>query len=51
MHKGKESQSWLYLFQAEDSTTPVMGRLMGACKTFVWLGISILLGLGVSQLS
>lgn len=47
----KQSFNWLYLVQAEDSTTPAYGRWAGVCKTFMWLAISILLGIGMSQLT
>jgi len=51
MRRGKTSFYWLYLFQAEDSTTRPQSRLAGACKTLVWVGVSILVGMGVSQLT
>ncbi|MGL1863651.1 MAG: hypothetical protein OCC46_14090 [Pseudodesulfovibrio sp.] len=51
MDRGKRSFNWLYLVQAEDSTTQTNSRLMGACKTFLWLGVSILIGVGMGQLT
>lgn len=51
MQRGKQAFNWLYLVQAEDSTTPAHGRMAEVCKTFVWLGISVLMGVGVSQLT
>lgn len=49
---------WTYLFRAEDSSDGPRGgltqtepsRLLGACKTLLWLGVSILVGVGVSRL-
>lgn len=49
--RGKQQFNWLYLVQAEDSTTPACSRLTEACKTFVWLGVSILIGVGMGQLT
>ncbi len=51
MDRGKRSFNWLYLVQAEDSTTETGSRLMGVCKVFLWLGVSILMGVGVGQLT
>lgn len=51
MRRHKKTFNWLYLVQAEDSTTPVYSRLNETCKTCVWLGISILIGVGVGQLT
>jgi hypothetical protein len=51
MRKGKKTFDWLYLLQAEDSTTLTQSRLAGACKAIVWVGVSILIGMGVSQLT
>lgn len=50
MERGKKKFRWSYLVQAE-GTTCEYTRAAGACKTFVWLGVSILLGMGVAQLT
>ncbi|MDC0335341.1 hypothetical protein OAN24_00380 [Pseudodesulfovibrio sp.] len=42
---------WLYLVRAEDSTTQAGSRFIGAFKTFLWLGVSILMGIGMAQLT
>ncbi len=51
MQKGRKLFNLIYLFQAEDSTTVTENRIVGACKAFLWLGVSILMGVGVSSLS
>jgi len=51
MQRGKRVFNWMYFFQAEDSRGVAESRLAGACKAFLWLGISILMGIGVSQLT
>lgn len=51
MRQIRKRFEWAYLIQAEDSMTPAYGRLAGACKTCMWLGVSILIGVGVAQLT
>ena len=51
MVSSKRKFNWVYFFQAEDSETQPESRLAGACKAILWLGVSILMGVGVSQLS
>lgn len=42
---------WLYLIQAEDSMTPAYSRFASTCKICMWLGVSILIGAAMAQLS
>lgn len=51
MTRGRQKLDWKYFFRAEDATTQIESRLAGACKTILWLGISILIGVSVGQLS
>ncbi|QGY39496.1 hypothetical protein GM415_04970 [Pseudodesulfovibrio cashew] len=51
MNRRKRPFNWLYLVQAEDLTTQSGSRLNEACKTCLWLGVSILLGVGFGQLT
>jgi hypothetical protein len=41
---------WKYLLRPEGTDTAAPSRLAGACKTVVWLGVSILLGVGMGHL-
>lgn len=41
---------WKYLFLPEDADSAPASRLAGACKTALWLGVSILVGLGLDRL-
>ena len=58
MTKKKDQCGWMFLFCAEDSSTrlgkfsahPRTTRLYRTGKIMLWLGLSILLGMGVSQL-
>ena len=50
MRGDKTELDWLYLFRMEDST--VAGNLwLGTFKIFFWVGMSILIGIGLGQLS
>jgi len=51
MRQFRNRFDWSYLIQAEDSMTPAYSRFAGACKTCMWLGVSILMGVGVAQLT
>ncbi|MCJ2165143.1 MULTISPECIES: hypothetical protein [unclassified Pseudodesulfovibrio] len=49
--------SWIYLFHVEDSSTEArdcpeldVSRLLRTGKAVLWVGISVLMGMGVSQL-
>ena len=49
MREGKTRVDWLYLFRMEDST--MAGNLWpGTFKTLFWVGMSILIGIGLGQL-
>ncbi|MFH1913237.1 MAG: hypothetical protein ABIK45_03040 [Pseudomonadota bacterium] len=41
---------WKYLLRPEGADSETPSRLAGACKTVVWLGVSILLGVGMGHL-
>lgn len=41
---------WRYLFLPEGADSAPASRLAGACKTVLWLGVSVLLGLGLDRL-
>lgn len=51
MHKRAHSFHWSYLFQLEDSTTPEHSALARTCKSMLWIGVSVLMGMGVGQLT
>lgn len=51
MRKATMPFTWLYLVQAEDSRTPAYSRIAEVSKVFIWLGVSILIGVGVAQLT
>lgn len=46
-----KSFDWGYLILAESTDTRSACRLERLCKTAIWLGLSILMGVGVGQLS
>jgi hypothetical protein len=52
----RQKCSWKYLFRAEDSSSGTrdclahMTSLLRAGKAVLWLGVSILLGMGLGQL-
>jgi len=41
---------WKYLLRPEDGENEPSGRLAGICKTAIWLGVSVLLGVGMGHL-
>lgn len=47
----RDAFDWGYLILAEGSDTRGACRLERACKTAIWLGLAILMGMGVGQLS
>lgn len=48
---GEKRWCWLYLLQPEDELTPRPCRWVRALKGALWVGLSLLAGLGVGQLS
>lgn len=51
MRQSVKNFHWSYLFQVEDSTTPEHSLFARTCKTMVMVGISVLIGMGMSQLT
>ncbi|CCH49427.1 hypothetical protein [Pseudodesulfovibrio piezophilus] len=51
MYRAKTPFSWVYLVQPEDSTTERRGWFNELCKTSLWIGMSVLVSIGMSQLT
>lgn len=51
MRKAVHAFHWSYLFQVEDSTTPEHSMFARTFKSMLWVGISVIMGMGVSQLT
>lgn len=41
---------WKYLLLPESADGAPASRLAGACKTALWLGVSVLVGLGLDRI-
>ncbi len=51
MRKGTQPFNWLYLVQPEDSTTQARCFAAETAKTVLWIGISFIISVGISQLT
>lgn len=51
MHNKVHSFDWSYLFTIEDAETPEYSAFARTFKSIVWIGFSIIMGMGVSQLT
>lgn len=51
MRKAANDFQWSYLFQMEDSTTPEHSMFARTFKSVLWVCMSIIMGMGVSQLT
>ena len=51
MQSKVKSFEWSYIFTVEDTETPEYSVFARTFKSFVWVGFSIIIGMGVSQLT